>query len=149
MLILIYSFTTYSYVFITITTITYSQILLCVNIFLCMWLIICKNCWSLRTVTQPRTQFFIRRIFNLLLSTAAAFGVKDYRGRPVNFLGLEWARWEYDPRIKSAHGERLLSPSPGPLSDWGWDAPAGEAQGSEDTSSPIWHCDPSLHLDRK
>lgn len=39
--------------------------------------------------------FFIYYIFNLLLSSAAAFGVKDYRGQIVNVHGLGRAREEY------------------------------------------------------
>lgn len=92
------------------------------------------------------TQFFIYSIFNLLLSTATAFGVKDYPGQLVNLLGRERARWRRNLRLQSEHDERLRSPSPGPLSDWGWGAPGAEARGNGDTSSPIWRCDPSLHL---
>ena len=92
------------------------------------------------------TQSFIYSIFNLLLSTATAFGVKDYPGQLVNLLGLERARRRHNLRLQSEHDKRLRSPSPGPLSDWGWDAPGAVARGNGDTSSPIWRCDPSLHL---
>lgn len=86
------------------------------------------------------------RIFNLLLSTAMAFGVKDYCAQPVNLPRLEWAWWKYEQRFKSVQDEWLPSPFPGPLLDWGWDAPVEEAQGSGDTPSLSCHCDPCLHL---
>lgn len=87
---------------------------------------------------------FIHYIFNLLLSSAAAFGVKDYRGQIVNAGGLELQR----ERVAdlTLHDGALHSPFPGPLSGWGWDVPAAEARGSGDTSSPIWRCDPSPRL---
>lgn len=88
----------------------------------------------------------IHYIFNLLLSSAAAFGVKDYRGQIVNAGGLELQRERERVADLTLHDGAACSPFLGPLSGWGWDVPAAEVRGSGDTSSPIWRYDPSPRL---